>query len=92
MADDKPVVLTSVANDMMAAPILAALEAAGIRAESTGGFTADFRAEAPGTVRILVRESNLSTARQILESLDDESTEVDWSQVDVGEPEDPSNN
>jgi len=82
-----PEVLTSVRNDLEAAPLLAALDRLGIEATTTGGFTADFRAEAYGEVRIVVKHKDLARAKEALEQLGEGSSDIDWSQVDVGEPE-----
>jgi nitrogen regulatory protein PII-like uncharacterized protein len=68
--------------------VVAALERAGVRAVATGGFTAEFRAEAPGQVKVMVAEDDLERARAILKDVQQEFENIDWSQVDVGEPED----
>jgi len=80
-------VLTSVRNDLEAAPMLAALDRLGIETTATGGFTADFRAEVPGEVRIVVKHKDLPQAKEALEQLGEGSSDIDWSQVDVGKPE-----
>ncbi len=82
-----PVVLSTVANDAEAAAIIAALEEQGIKAEATGGFTAGFAALAPGDVQVVVRQADAERARQILAETAGQQANVDWSQVDVGEPE-----
>jgi hypothetical protein len=82
-----PEVLTTSANDLEAAPLFAALEELGIEATSTGSFTADFRAEAPGRVRIVVKHEDLARARKVLEEIGEANSDIDWFQVDVGEPE-----
>jgi hypothetical protein len=79
--------LTSAPTEMEAAVIVAALAERNIRSTTSGEFTAGFRAEAPGWVQILVAEDDLARAREVLMELDDDDTDVDWSQVDVGEPE-----
>lgn len=84
---DNPTTLVSVANDIEAAAIVAALEVEGIQAQSVGDFTAGFRAEAPGSVQIVVKQSEVTKAQQVLDNLPDEPP-IDWSNVDVGEPED----
>lgn len=91
MADDDEHLkaLTSVANEFEAAAIVTALEADGIRARSVGGYTAGFRAKAPGTVSVIVAESDLPRARQILAELRSHGADVDWSQVDVDDPDSP---
>lgn len=65
MADDpnQPVVLTTVTTEAQAQLIVAALEERGVESETTGGFTAGFRAEAPGVVRVLVRQADLGRAQ-----------------------------
>jgi hypothetical protein len=80
--------LISVPTETEAGIIVGALEEQEIRATMTGIATANFRAEAPGRVDILIAEHDLSRATQVLETLDAEQGAVDWSQVDVGEPED----
>lgn len=67
--------------------IVAALAEHEMLATMTGQFTAGFRAEAPGWVRILVAEQDLPRAQALLEEIKAEQGEIDWSQVDVGEPE-----
>ena len=54
----------------------------------TGGFTAGFKAEAPGSVQILVRSSDLDEAERALAEIRKDEGEIDWSQIDVGQPED----
>jgi hypothetical protein len=92
MTDDQRhiVRLTSVPTEREAAVLVAALETEGITSSMTGQATAGFRAEAPGWVQVLVFEDDLPAARQVLSSESEAGESVDWSQVDVGEPEDPS--
>jgi len=80
-------VLTTVPSEVEAALILSALEDEGIEASPSGELTAQFRAEAPGVVRILVRTEDAERAQEILTELREATQEIDWSQVDVGEPE-----
>jgi len=80
--------LVSVPTEMEAGIIVGALEEHEIRAAMAGGTTANFRAEAPGRADILISEHDLSRATQVLETLHSDQGDVDWSQVDVGEPED----
>ena len=79
--------LTSVRNEMEAGIIVGALEQEGIKAVMSGVYTAGFRAEAPGWVEVLVAEDDLPQAQAVLEQVRGDNTEVDWSNVDVGEPE-----
>lgn len=67
---NKPVVLTTRPNEAQAALLVAALEGRGVKAEATGGFTAGFRAEAPGEVSILVRACDLERAREALREIE----------------------
>ena len=84
---DRLVLLDSTPTEMEAGVVVAALEHEGIQATMTGTHTAGFRAEAPGWVKILVAEKDLARAQTILDQLRQENDEIDWSQVDVGEPE-----
>lgn len=87
---EKLVVLTSVPREEQAAIVVAALEENGVRAVSVGGFTAGFVAEAPGWVQVKVAEADLDQAKRLFDELDIDHVgdDIDWSQVDVGEPED----
>ena len=80
--------VTSVRTEYEAGVIVSGLEARGIRATMSGVYTANFRAEAPGWVEVLVADKDLAAATAILEDVRAELSDVDWSQVDVGEPED----
>ncbi len=90
MTDDPitPVELTSAANVMEAAAIVAALNAEGIETVKTGEFTAGFLAEAPGYVQIIVKSCDLARAQELLQRFKEDDSPIDWSQIDVGEPED----
>jgi hypothetical protein len=79
--------LTSRPTEMEAGIVVATLNENGIRAIATGAATAGFRAEAPGWVQILVAEEDLPRAEELLAGIDQHQDDVDWSQVDVGEPE-----
>lgn len=63
---NNPTKLTEVRSDTEAAIIVAALEQHGIEAHLTGEYTACFRAEAPGNVSILINQTDLAEARQVL--------------------------
>lgn len=84
---DTIVKLTTTAHELEAGFIVARLEAEGIPARAAGDLTTSFRAEAPGRMQIFVRAGDLDRAREILQEPAGESPPVDWSQVDVGEPE-----
>ncbi|MCH8839608.1 MAG: hypothetical protein IH831_02835 [Planctomycetes bacterium] len=89
MATDpnNPEVLTSVRTDVEAVTIVGALAARGIEASTTGSYTAGFRAEAPGCVNVIVKYEDLDRARHAFSEIEQDQPDVDWSQVDVGEPE-----
>ena len=83
-----PKVLAKAANEFEAAAIVTALMERSIFAKAVGGFTASFVVEAPGDVSIVVREAELEAAKKVLAEIRANEEEVDWSKVDVGEPED----
>lgn len=64
-----PETLVSVPSDLEAAMIVSALAAHDVDATTSGGFTAGFRAEAPGEVSVLVRRTDLERARCVLSEL-----------------------
>jgi len=84
---NNPEILTHCANGLMARALVAALADQGIQATTTGDFTAGFLAEAPGTVQVVVKRKDLPRAQQVMDEADADTTQIDWSQVDVGEPE-----
>ena len=86
--DDNLARLTSVRTESEASIIVGELEARGIQAAMSGVYTANFRAEAPGWVEVLVAEEHLAEAQAMLALVRSERDNIDWSQVDVGEPED----
>ncbi|HXY34415.1 MAG TPA: DUF2007 domain-containing protein [Planctomycetaceae bacterium] len=85
--DEKLLKLTTVTSEYEATAIVSALEAEGIRARCVGGFTAGFRAEAPGGASVVVLEDDLPRAKQILADLRAHGAGVDWSQVNVDDPD-----
>ena len=85
---ERVVLLESTPTEIKAGVIVAALEQGGIQATMTGTYTAGFRAEAPGWVKILVAEDDLPQAQTIMRDVVRENMDVDWAQVDVGKPED----
>lgn len=85
---NNPEVLVSVPSDVEAAAIVAALAERGVQASTTGGYTAGFRAEMPGQVSVVVRYADLDQAQLTLAEIKRDQAEIDWSQVDVGKPED----
>ena len=67
--EKQPATLIRVASDMEAAMIVGAMEDEQSDATLTGEFTAGFRAEAPGQISVLVRQSDLRRAREALAKL-----------------------
>jgi hypothetical protein len=66
----RPMVLTTVETEGQAAMIVAALGERGIQARSIGGLTSGFRAEAPGGVKVLVRQIDFDQAQAILQAVE----------------------
>lgn len=85
---DSPELLVSVPTEFEASAIVAALAEQGIEATMTGGFTAGFLAEAPGDVAVAVKQEDLEKAKIALVNIHKENENIDWDNVDVGEPED----
>ncbi len=84
---DPTIVLALVPHEWQATMIANALRDRGFNAQITGETTAGFRAEAPGMVRVIVPESQFEDARAALAAHRDQVSDIDWSQVDVGDPE-----
>jgi hypothetical protein len=80
--------VTSVRTEMEGGVIVGGLEERGIKATMSGVYTTNFRAEAPGWVEVLVAAHDLARAQEALAEIQDENDHIDWSQVDVGQPED----
>ena len=55
-----------------ASVLVSVLQDEGIRAVATGGYTAGFRAEAPGVVRVLTFEADAERARDIISEIEAE--------------------
>lgn len=91
-----PVLLTEVPTEADAILLCNALAEHGVRTVYNGTAIAGFRAEAPAMVRVLVAADELDRANALIaEHGLDAGSEVDWSQVDVGEadsrePSEPS--
>ncbi len=67
---NSPTVVYSAENAIEAGAIATALEAEGIETTTTGSYTSGFQAEAPGTVQVVVRQSQAEKARTILDRLE----------------------
>lgn len=86
--EDAVVTLAFFMTEVEATMVADALKREGIQAEPAGLLTAGFRAEAPGKVKVLVHADDLTQAQALLDEYIHSRDEIDWSQVDVGEPED----
>ncbi len=73
MPDDpnQPTLLTAVPSEPQALMIVAALEDENIPAWIMGALTSGFRAAAAGQVQVLVRQSDVERAREILQAIHD---------------------
>ena len=76
------VVLMEVASELEASIIVAALRDDDIVAEASGVLTSAFRAEAPGTVKILVRAEDLERAQATVADM--RAARPDESEADDG--------
>jgi hypothetical protein len=84
---NKPEILTRVENDIIATAIVTGLAAHGISASTTGSYTASFLAQAPGDVQVLVRHSDLARAKEAFDELQQEYTNIEWSQINIDQPD-----
>jgi len=82
------VVVATAPNELEAGVIVAALEEEGIKSSMTGAATAEFRVAVPADVQILVAQEDVARAKEVIRKGEDDEEDVDWSQVDVGQPED----
>jgi len=89
MSDDphSPVVLARLPNEISAAALRTALASFDIEAHLTGGFVSGFKAEAPGNVQIVVARADFDRARAALLEIQSQPEDIDWSQIDLGEPD-----
>lgn len=85
--DDSIVTLAFFPTEVEATMIADELKREGIQAEPAGILTAGFRAEAPGRVKVLVHLSDFEKAKSLLDEYIHSRDQIDWSQVDIGEPE-----
>lgn len=71
MPDDpnQPTLLTAVPTEPQALMIVAALEDENIPAWIMGALTSGFRAAAAGQVQVMVRQSDVERAREILRAI-----------------------
>ncbi|MGI9445064.1 MAG: putative signal transducing protein [Rubripirellula sp.] len=69
MDDAKLVTVAERDLESAALILVSVLKDAGIRAIATGGFTAGFRAEAPGAVKVQTFEVDAERARQVISEI-----------------------
>ncbi len=84
-------VIARVTSEAEAVAICAALAGEGIEVVKSSGAAADFRVGIAGNYELLVHDADADRARALIERLRQESKQIDWSQVDVGDPEQESN-
>ena len=82
---NRPERLLSVRTEIEATAIVTALVEYDIEAFAAGGYTAGFRAEAPGYVTVLVKHADLDRAKQAVAEIRRQQGDFDWSKVDVTE-------
>lgn len=85
--DDNIVTLAFFPTEVEATMIADELKRAGIQAEPAGILTAGFRAEAPGRVKVLVHQNDFEKGKALLDEYIQSRDHIDWSKVDLGEPE-----
>lgn len=66
---EKLVTVAERSTEVAASILVSVLQDEGIKAVAIGGFTASFRAEAPGMVRVQTLESDADRAKQIIAEL-----------------------
>lgn len=90
MTDHQPelVTLTNVANEAEAKSLIGLFDEEGISVFINGGDDLSLFGEDIGDVMLIVKKSDYDQAAKLLEEIEAENAEIDWSQVDVGEPED----
>jgi hypothetical protein len=83
--DSRTVVLARASSEWQASLLVEVLRERGIDAEVSGALTSQFRAEAPGYARVIVPSDQLEAAEAALAAHRQAVSEIDWSQVDLGE-------
>jgi hypothetical protein len=88
---DSLVVLTSARTEFEGNTVVAALEASGIPAKLfTGTATVlQFGQYSLDTIKVMVREADRERAAAALRAIKQDSVDIDWSEVDVGDTIDP---
>lgn len=90
MTDQQPelVTLTNVDNEAEAKSLIGLFEDEGITVFINGGSDLSLFGDEAGEVQLIVKKSDYDQASKLLEEIEAENSEIDWSQIDVGEPED----
>lgn len=83
--------LTTARTEFEAAVMVNALESRGIRARVFGlvGSTMQWEIAATQPIRVQVMRKDVEAAHAALTETRQDSVDIDWSEVDVGEPETP---
>ncbi len=86
--DDDLVVLTTATSEMQAGLFISVLDSQGIDAvgPSTAATTLRWEVGASDPYRVYVRRADLARAREALSRERADSVDIDWSEVDVGDP------
>lgn len=89
MTDDpnNPEVLVSLATEAEAASIVIALGERDIEATEIESSAFPGPLAWDGAIRVMVKRSDLERAKEALAEIRKEFSEIDWSNVDTGEPE-----
>jgi len=85
-SDDHIVTLAFFPTEVEATMVADELKRDGIQAEEAGIQTAGFT-ETSGKVKVLVHKNDFEKAKALLDEYVHSRDEIDWSKVDVGEPE-----
>lgn len=82
--ENEKLVSLAVFNGEIEAELVASeLRNQGFAAEASGTLTANFRAEGPGRVKVLVYEKDLEAAKAVFDDFRQSKDDIDWDQVDV---------
>ena len=82
-----PTALTCFATEVEAAIIISVLAENGIQATTAGSDTTAWGREEPADVTVVKRHCDLQRALEVLAEVEAARKDIDWSAVDVGEPE-----
>lgn len=80
--DEALAIVTTAATEVEGQLLANILNEHGIRAVITGGATSEFRAQAPGAVKVVVKQVDLSAAETVLEQRAQRGPHSDWTVED----------